>query len=97
MSRWDTQSKRKICSGDERVVFLLPVIWPNGMLMDSTTLLDQECGFKIFGSRVNLDETERLLLDKGYVCACTGVDDRMSVYTESREKNKKFKNSLLSY
>lgn len=37
---------------------------------------------KIFGSRVNLDETERLLLDKGYVCACTGVDDRMSVYTE---------------
>ncbi|NBK25753.1 MAG: AMP-dependent synthetase, partial [Spirochaetia bacterium] len=24
---------------------------------------------KIFGSRVNLDETERLLLDKGYVCA----------------------------
>jgi len=41
---------------------------------------------KIFGSRVNLDETERLLLDKGYVCACTGVDDRMSVYTEHEGK-----------
>ena len=41
---------------------------------------------KIFGSRVNLDETERLLLDKGYTCACTGVDDRMSVYTEHEGK-----------
>lgn len=41
---------------------------------------------KIFGSRVNLDETERLLLDKGYICACTGVDDRMSVYTENEGK-----------
>ena len=41
---------------------------------------------KIFGSRVNLDETERLLLDQGYVCACTGIDDRMSVYTENEGK-----------
>ncbi|WP_320128717.1 AMP-binding protein [uncultured Sphaerochaeta sp.] len=38
---------------------------------------------KLFGSRVNLDETERLLQDKGYVCACCGIDDRMSVYTEN--------------
>ena len=54
---------------------------------------------KIFGSRVNLDETERLLLDKGYVCACTGVDDRMSVYTESQGKEQeiqKFLAELLS-
>jgi acyl-coenzyme A synthetase/AMP-(fatty) acid ligase len=41
---------------------------------------------KIFGSRVNLDETERLLLDKGYTCACTGIDDRMSIYTEHEGK-----------
>ena len=41
---------------------------------------------KIFGSRVNLDETERLLLDGGWVCACTGIDDRMSVYTENEGK-----------
>lgn len=46
---------------------------------------------KIFGSRVNLDETERLLLDKGYVCACTGVDDRMSVYTEKEGKEEEIR------
>lgn len=46
---------------------------------------------KIFGSRVNLDETERLLLDKGYVCACTGVDDRMSVYTEQEGKEEEIR------
>lgn len=37
---------------------------------------------KIFGSRVNLDETERLI--KGAFeqldCACAGIDDRMTVY-----------------
>ena len=41
---------------------------------------------KIFGSRVNLDETERLLLDKGYTCACAGVDDKMAIYTEDEGK-----------
>ena len=51
---------------------------------------------KIFGSRVNLDETERLLLDKGYVCACTGVDDRMSVYTEQEGKEEEIR-KLISH
>jgi len=46
---------------------------------------------KIFGSRVNLDETERLLLDKGYVCACTGIDDLMSVYTENEGKEEEIR------
>lgn len=37
---------------------------------------------KIFGNRVNLDETERMLKDRfdGLECACDGVDDRMTVY-----------------
>ena len=37
---------------------------------------------KIFGNRVNLDETERMLKDRfdGLDCACAGVDDRMTVY-----------------
>jgi len=37
---------------------------------------------KIFGSRVNLDETERLLNGafKGLDCACGGVDDKMTVF-----------------
>ena len=37
---------------------------------------------KIFGNRVNLDETERLI--KGQVrdldCACGGVDDKMKIF-----------------
>ena len=41
---------------------------------------------KIFGSRVNLDETERLLAGKGFTCACAGVDDKMAIYTEDEGK-----------
>lgn len=39
---------------------------------------------KIFGSRVNLDEAERLLFSQGYTCACAGIDDQMSVFTENK-------------
>lgn len=37
---------------------------------------------KIFGNRVNLDETERLIKGEfnGIECACTGVDDLMKIY-----------------
>ena len=37
---------------------------------------------KIFGNRVNLDETERLIKDHfvGIDCACGGVDDKMKIY-----------------
>jgi len=37
---------------------------------------------KIFGSRVNLDETERLIKDafEGLDCACGGIDDKMTVF-----------------
>lgn len=37
---------------------------------------------KIFGNRVNLDETEQLLKMKftSFECACSGVDDKMYVY-----------------
>jgi acyl-CoA synthetase (AMP-forming)/AMP-acid ligase II len=39
---------------------------------------------KIFGSRVNLDETERMIKTKFDLdCACVGVDDRMSIYITS--------------
>jgi acyl-coenzyme A synthetase/AMP-(fatty) acid ligase len=51
---------------------------------------------KIFGSRVNLDETERLLLDKGYVCACAGIDDLMSVYTENEGKEEEIRKVVSS-
>ena len=37
---------------------------------------------KIFGNRVNLDETERLIKARfpGIDCACGGVDDKMKIY-----------------
>ena len=37
---------------------------------------------KIFGNRVNLDETEQLLKTKftTFECVCSGVDDKMSIY-----------------
>lgn len=37
---------------------------------------------KIFGNRVNLDETERIIKSAfpGIECACGGVDDKMSIY-----------------
>jgi len=36
---------------------------------------------KIFGNRINLDEVETLLKNKGYECICTGIDDMLSIYT----------------
>ena len=45
---------------------------------------------KIFGNRVNLDETERLLRTHftAFDCACSGVDDKMSVFiTDENAKN----------
>lgn len=35
---------------------------------------------KIYGNRVNLDETENLLKSEGYECACGGKDDLLYVY-----------------
>ena len=35
---------------------------------------------KLFGNRVNLDETERLLKTMVAECACVGTDDKMIVY-----------------
>ena len=52
---------------------------------------------KIFGNRVNLDETERLIRENfpGQDCACGGVDDKMRIYVieekvECREEIRKF-------
>jgi len=44
---------------------------------------------KIYGNRVNLDETERMVRDAfpGIDCACVGVDDHMSVFITSEEKS----------
>lgn len=43
---------------------------------------------KIFGNRVNLDETEGLLKTtfKEMDCACTGIDDQMSIYITKEDE-----------
>jgi acyl-coenzyme A synthetase/AMP-(fatty) acid ligase len=42
---------------------------------------------KIFGNRVGLDETERMLNNAfpNIECACSGVDDKMTIYTTDAE------------
>lgn len=44
---------------------------------------------KIFGNRVNLDETERLIKGAfpGLDCACGGVDDKMKIYVAIRDNH----------
>ena len=44
---------------------------------------------KIFGNRVNLDETERLIKEAfpGIDCACGGVDDKMKIYVTGSNGN----------
>lgn len=48
---------------------------------------------KIFGNRVGLDETERLI--KSYFhnleCACTGIDDKMKIFITDEDKVKEVK------
>lgn len=38
---------------------------------------------KVFGNRVNLDDVEKMLNDEGVECACTGIDDLISVHVVS--------------
>lgn len=42
---------------------------------------------KLFGNRVNLDELERLLLDRGVQSACTGKDNALVIYILKLEDN----------
>ena len=51
---------------------------------------------KIFGNRVNLDETERLLKDINSECACTGSDDKIIVYTTDNLKIDKIRDYISS-
>jgi len=51
---------------------------------------------KIYGNRVNLDETERLLKDITTECACTGNDDKIIVYTTDNLKIDKIRDYISS-
>lgn len=41
---------------------------------------------KLFGNRVNLDETEQILKAIIYDCACTGADDNMRIYITDKSR-----------
>ena len=41
---------------------------------------------KIYGNRVNLDEIERLVRELVTYCACTGRDDKMTIFIEQGDK-----------
>lgn len=45
---------------------------------------------KIYGNRVNLDETERMIrrFDEDLACACAGVDDHLYVFLENASEEK---------
>ena len=53
---------------------------------------------KIFGNRVNLDETERLIKNHftGIDCACGGVDDKMKIYVACSEQNNHSNEQILA-
>ena len=50
---------------------------------------------KLFGNRVNLDELERLLLDRGVQSACTGKDNALVIYILKPEDNDVVKDFLI--
>lgn len=83
------ESGADLCKGDER----------NGVLHTGDMAKRDSEGFffvvgrkkrflKMFGNRVNLDETERLIKSRfmGLDCACSGVDDLMKVYITDHGK-----------
>ena len=86
------QTKEDLSKGDER----------NGKLITGDMAKVDADGYyyivgrkkrflKIYGNRVNLDETERLLKSNftDMECACAGVDDAMKIYTTNPLKNEK--------
>lgn len=50
---------------------------------------------KIFGNRVNLDETERLLKNIISDCACVGIDDHLIIYITDYSKEQEVREYLL--
>ena len=46
---------------------------------------------KLFGNRVNLDETERILKNVISDCACVGEDDKMVIYITEPERQEEIK------
>jgi len=52
---------------------------------------------KLFGSRVNLDEMERLLKKERYDCVCVGEDDELRIYVTGTDKIEEVRHFILSH
>ena len=52
---------------------------------------------KVFGNRVNLDELETIIGNLGYECACTGVEDKINLFTTSFSNKKILLRNLMSH
>ena len=50
---------------------------------------------KLFGNRINLDETERLIKNITANVACTGLDDKMVIYITDEELLSKVKSFIV--
>ena len=81
------ESEKDLAKGDEN----------NGKLITGDLAKRDEDGFyyivgrkkrflKIFGNRINLDETERLLKSIVTDCACSGKDDQMSIFITDKTR-----------
>ena len=46
---------------------------------------------KLFGNRINLDEVEQILKSAGYDCACTGEDDKMTIFVTNKERHQEIR------
>jgi long-chain acyl-CoA synthetase len=49
---------------------------------------------KIFGNRISLDEVENLSQKNGYSCICTGIDDKLIIYTTQEDYLKELKDLI---
>lgn len=51
---------------------------------------------KLYGNRINLDETEGLLKDLITDCACVGTDDKMVIYVTEQEREEEIRHYISS-
>ncbi len=49
---------------------------------------------KVFGNRISLDEVENLSQKNGYSCVCTGIDDKLIIYTTQENNLKELKDTI---
>ena len=49
---------------------------------------------KVFGNRISLDEVENLSQKNGYSCVCSGIDDKLIIYTTQENNLKELKDTI---